>query len=89
MDAILKRLWNDPDFFIKSLVFGLGTLIAVLQVVPNEALGGIGYWARLFGTPILLAIGATGRGSGLSAEEAAKLRALLPTQSQMDNATRS
>lgn len=84
MGKILSKLWNDPDYFKKTLAFAIAFVGAVLPVLPLGDLGEVGYWLGKFALPIAVAIGATGRGSGLTEEEAAKLRALLPTQERLD-----
>ena len=84
MGAILRRLWNDPDYFYKSAVFLLATIAVVLPILPLGELGSVGYWLGKVALPIAIAIGATSRGSGLTADEASKLRALIPTQAVLD-----
>lgn len=84
MGALFTKLWCDPDYFIKTIVFTIGLAISLLQLVPGDA-GTIGWYARLLGTPLLIAIGATSTySSGITREEAAKLRALIPTKEKLD-----
>ena len=81
MGAILKKLWTDPDYFNKTLAFLIGVFFTVLPTLPLGELGQVGYWLGKIGLPFAIAWGATSHNrSGISAEEAAKLRALIPTQ---------
>lgn len=84
MGKILDKLWNDPDYFKKTMSFAIALAAVILPVLPLGELGEVGYWLGKFALPIAVAIGATGRGSGLTEEEAAKLRALIPTQEKLD-----
>lgn len=84
MGTILSKLWNDPDYFRKSVAFFIAFLGTLLPVLPLGEFGEVGYWLGKVALPIAVAIGATSKGSGLTADEAAKLRALIPTQEQLD-----
>jgi hypothetical protein len=86
MGAILRKLWNDPDYFRKSMSFVVAMAAVILPILPLGELGPTGYWLGKLALPIAIAIGATSKGSGLSADEASKLRALIPTQAQLDRA---
>jgi hypothetical protein len=85
MKPLLERLWTDTDYLTKTCVILLGIVVSVL---PNLPLGdtGIPYWIKQFGLPILIGIGATLKSgtSGITADEAAKLRALIPVQDVLD-----
>lgn len=84
MKTILKKLWTDPDYFRKSTVVFLGLLVTILPLVPIDNIPTVGYWISKFALPIIYALGATVKGSGLTPDEAAKLRALIPSQEILD-----
>lgn len=84
MGSIISRLWNDPDYFSKSAAFAIALLASLLPVLPLGELGPVGYWLGKLALPIAVAVGATARGSGLTPDEAAKLRALIPVQEVLD-----
>lgn len=77
MGAILGKLWNDPDYFTKSLTVVLGFVAVLLPVLPLGDLGAAGYWIGKLALPVVIALGASGKSSGLTPDEAAKLRALI------------
>ena len=84
MGSILSKLWNDPDYFRKTLTFMIATVAGIIPTLPLGELGAFGYWFGKFAIPLSIALGATAKGSGLTPGEAAKLRALLPTDEQLD-----
>ena len=84
MGSTLKRLWNDPDYFNKSVVFFVALVAVIIPTLPLGEMGVVGYWLGKLALPVAVAIGATSKGSGLTADEAAKLRALIPTQHVLD-----
>lgn len=87
MGPLLHKLWNDPDYLVKALTMLIGFVAVLLPLLPLGEFGAFGYWLGKLALPVVIALGATARGSGLTHDEAAKLRALLPTQVQMDKAT--
>lgn len=87
MDPIFKRLWTDPNYFIKCMVAVVGVIGTVIPQLPLGDLGVVGYWIGKF-TPVIVSIMAATSmraGSGLNLDEASKLRALIPTQENLDN----
>jgi hypothetical protein len=84
MGSILSKLWSDPDYFKKSLTVVLGTIAVLLPLLPLGDLGAFGFWLGKLGLPLVIAYGATARGSGLTADQAAKLRALIPDDATLN-----
>ena len=80
MGTILGKLWTDPDYFRKAMTVVLGTAAVVLPVLPLGEWGAVGYWLGKLGLPLVIAYGATAKGSGITAAEADQLRALLKTK---------
>ena len=77
MGKILAQLWNDPDYFRKVVTLLIGGAAVILPVLPLGELGSFGYWTSKLLLPIAITLGATGRSSGLTVDEATRLRALL------------
>lgn len=85
MRTILRNLWTEPAYFQKSLAVFIAGVAAFLPTLPLEEWGAVGYWLGKVALPLAVLVAARGREhSGLTADEAAKLRALIPTQAQLD-----
>lgn len=75
MGTLLSRLWSDSDFFVKSCVAALAFIAVLLPLLPLGELGPIGFWIGKLALPLIIALGATSKGSGLKPEEVAEFRA--------------
>ena len=84
MKHFFSNLWNEPDYFRKVVVFLVAFIPILLSTLPLGELGELGYWLEKVALPTAIALGATAKGSGISKEEAMKLRALIPTQEILD-----
>lgn len=86
MRTILHNLWTEPAYFQKSIAVFVAGLAAFLPTLPLEEWGTVGYWLGKVALPLAVLVAARGGNnrSGLTQDEAAKLRALIPTQAQLD-----
>jgi hypothetical protein len=85
MREIVRNLWCNPQYFQKSIVAACILAAVVLPQLPLGEMGPVGYWIGKALLPLAVVVAARSRqGSGLTTDEAAKLRALIPTQAKID-----
>jgi len=79
MGTLLTKLWRDPAYFQKTLAMTMAFLAVLLPTLPLGEFGAAGYWIGKLLLPVAVAVAARGQThSGLTPDEAAKLRALIP-----------
>lgn len=78
MGAILAKLWNDPAYFQKTLVFVFASVAVILPVLPLGEMGAVGYWLGKAAIPVAIALAARNTvPSGLTPDEADAFRRFL------------